>query len=210
MFRRSGFRCTASCAGWATHERGRPRFDAWLLCPAHREGYLADVRLRDGPFRAFLLTSFRHFVSKERDRARALKRGGGHAPLSIDAAEAEGLYADQPLDALDPNALRAVGPSRFWSLQWLVSATGGLGVGVHTRRSRTDFHLPDELSLLGFKTVDGFEPRRASRHRRLSHPDSFDTLHTVTVQAGPETVDLLPVFQSLLYLGSRFQSFGIR
>ena len=38
--------------------------------------YLADVRLREGRFRAFLLTSFRHFVSKERERARALKRGG--------------------------------------------------------------------------------------------------------------------------------------
>lgn len=67
--------------------------------------YLADVRLREGRFRAFLLTSFRHFLSKERDRARALKRGGGRVLLSIDAQEAEGRHADEPLNTLDPEAL---------------------------------------------------------------------------------------------------------
>ena len=84
--------------------------------------YLADVRLREGRFRAFLLTSFRHFVSKERDHARALKRGGGHAPLSIDAAEAEGRYAEQPLDALDPEALF----ERRWALTILERAMARL------------------------------------------------------------------------------------
>jgi RNA polymerase sigma factor (sigma-70 family) len=67
--------------------------------------YLGDVRLREGRFRAFLLTSFRHFLSKERDRARALKRGGGRMLLSIDAHEAEGRHADEPLETLDPEAL---------------------------------------------------------------------------------------------------------
>src|SRR5687767_13734955 len=43
--------------------------------------YLADVRLREGRFRAFLLSSFRNFLSKERDRGRALKRGGGRMLL---------------------------------------------------------------------------------------------------------------------------------
>ena len=58
--------------------------------------YLADERLREGRFRAFLLTSFRHFLSKERDRGRALKRGGGRMLLSIDAEQAEGRHADEP------------------------------------------------------------------------------------------------------------------
>ena len=84
--------------------------------------YLADVRLREGRFRAFLLTSFRHFVSKERDRARALKRGGGRAPLSIDAAEAEGRYADEPLEALDPEAVF----ERRWALTILQRAMARL------------------------------------------------------------------------------------
>ena len=74
--------------------------------------YLADVRLREGSFRAFLLTSFRHFLSKERDRARALKRGGGSVLLSIDAQEAEGRHIDEPLETLDPEALF----ERRWAL----------------------------------------------------------------------------------------------
>lgn len=84
--------------------------------------YLADVRLREGRFRAFLLTSFRHFVSKERDRARALKRGGGREPLSIDTAEAEARYADGSLQALDPEALF----ERRWALTILERAMARL------------------------------------------------------------------------------------
>ena len=71
--------------------------------------YLGDVRLREGRFRAFLLTSFKHFLSKERDRARALKRGGGRVPVSInvsiDAGEAEATHGGRASDTLDPEAL---------------------------------------------------------------------------------------------------------
>jgi DNA-directed RNA polymerase specialized sigma24 family protein len=84
--------------------------------------YLADVRLREGRFRAFLLTSFRHFVSKERDRARALKRGGGRQPLSIDRAEAEERYSDESLESLDPEALF----ERRWALTILERAMARL------------------------------------------------------------------------------------
>ena|SRR5688572_13800504 len=80
--------------------------------------YLGDVRLREGRFRAFLLTSFRHFLSKERDRARAQKRGGGRVLLSIDAQEAEGRHADEPLESLDPEALF----ERRWALTILERA----------------------------------------------------------------------------------------
>ena len=67
--------------------------------------YLGDVRLREGRFRAFLLTSFKHFLSKERDRARAVKRGGGRVPVSIDAGEAEAKHGEGAIDILDPEAL---------------------------------------------------------------------------------------------------------
>ena len=53
--------------------------------------YLGDVRLREGRFRTFLPTSFRYFLSKERDRARAQKRRGGRVLLSIDAQEAAAM-----------------------------------------------------------------------------------------------------------------------
>jgi RNA polymerase sigma-70 factor (ECF subfamily) len=84
--------------------------------------YLGDVRLREGRFRAFLLTSFKHFLSKERDRARAVKRGGGRVPVSIDAREAEARHTDDPLDTLDPEALF----ERQWALTILERAMARL------------------------------------------------------------------------------------
>ena len=72
--------------------------------------------------------------------------------------------------------------------------------------SRTDPLLRDELyALLGFKTVDGFEYPAELEDRRLSNPDAFEYLHTVTVQSGSETVDVLPVIQSLLPLNEVIQ-----
>src|SRR5262245_60391120 len=38
--------------------------------------YLADVDPARGSFRAFLLTAFKHFLSKEWEKAKAQKRGG--------------------------------------------------------------------------------------------------------------------------------------
>jgi RNA polymerase sigma-70 factor (ECF subfamily) len=106
---------------------GHPSEDALDLTQGYfarliEKDYLGDVRLREGRFRAFLLTSFRHFVSKERDRARALKRGGGCVLLSIDAQEAEGRHADEPLETLDPEALF----ERRWALTILERAMARL------------------------------------------------------------------------------------
>jgi DNA-directed RNA polymerase specialized sigma24 family protein len=42
-----------------------------------------------GKFRSFLLASLDHFLANERDRARAQKRGGGLALLSLDLAAGE-------------------------------------------------------------------------------------------------------------------------
>jgi RNA polymerase sigma factor (sigma-70 family) len=42
-----------------------------------------------GKFRAFLLSSLRHFLANERERAQAQKRGSGRPVASLDAATAE-------------------------------------------------------------------------------------------------------------------------
>src|SRR5215510_1960981 len=51
--------------------------------------FLDDVRPKEGRFRAFILVTLRHFLSNERDRSRAQKRGGGQRLLSLDASEGE-------------------------------------------------------------------------------------------------------------------------
>jgi hypothetical protein len=72
--------------------------------------------------------------------------------------------------------------------------------------SRGDSRLRDALyALLGFKNVDGFEYPAELEERRISNPDAFEYLHALTVQAGPESVDVTPVIQSLLPLSEVIQ-----
>jgi RNA polymerase sigma factor (sigma-70 family) len=61
---------------------------------------LAAAERERGKFRSFLLTSLKHFLANEWDRARAKKRGGDRSPVSIDFAIAEGRYGLQPSDEL--------------------------------------------------------------------------------------------------------------
>ena len=67
--------------------------------------YLSSVHPTKGRFRSFLLVSLRHFLSDERDRERALKRGGEKTIVSMDAEDAETGYRLQPSDHLTPETL---------------------------------------------------------------------------------------------------------
>lgn len=55
-----------------------------------------------GRFRSFLLGSLQNFLSHERDRSRALKRGGGATTISLDAETAEDRYIREPADPKTP------------------------------------------------------------------------------------------------------------
>jgi RNA polymerase sigma factor (sigma-70 family) len=67
--------------------------------------FMAGVDREKGRFRSFLLAACKHFLSNERDRARAKKRGGGRKLISIDAALAENRYRLEPADELTPEKL---------------------------------------------------------------------------------------------------------
>jgi RNA polymerase sigma-70 factor (ECF subfamily) len=58
-----------------------------------------------GKFRSFLLLRLKHFLSDERDRAGAKKRGGGQKILSLGFQNAEDQYALEPADRLSPEVL---------------------------------------------------------------------------------------------------------
>jgi RNA polymerase sigma-70 factor (ECF subfamily) len=77
--------------------------------------YLKSVDPEKGRFRAFLLACMRHFLSNERDRERALKRGGGRAPLSLDGASAEARYRNEPAHELTAERIY----HRRWALTLL-------------------------------------------------------------------------------------------
>jgi RNA polymerase sigma-70 factor (ECF subfamily) len=71
-----------------------------------------------GRFRSFLLSSFKHFLASEWHKARAVKRGGGEPPLSLDGLEAEARYALEPADTATPEAIY----DRRWALTVLDQA----------------------------------------------------------------------------------------
>ena len=80
--------------GCSSHEAGdlTQGFFAKLL----EKRYLAATDRERGKFRSFLLASFKHFMSHERERARAKKRGGGNVVFSLEAEEGEARYALEP------------------------------------------------------------------------------------------------------------------
>ncbi|MEL7498349.1 MAG: sigma-70 family RNA polymerase sigma factor [Planctomycetota bacterium] len=66
------------------------------------KNYVAAAEPNRGKFRAFLLTAFKHFVSKQREKHRAQKRGGNVTHLSLDFQQADsqfGSIADSTLTA---------------------------------------------------------------------------------------------------------------
>ncbi|HEY3860677.1 MAG TPA: ECF-type sigma factor [Verrucomicrobiae bacterium] len=58
-----------------------------------------------GKFRTFLLAALAHFLSNQRDRAAAAKRGGGQFTISLDDIEAERLRYIEPASTLSPDKL---------------------------------------------------------------------------------------------------------
>ena len=78
-----------------------------FFCQLIGRNSLESVDRSRGSFRSFLLASVNHLLANGWDKARALKRGGGRAILSLDAEEAEGRFAqesavhDSPEQAFD-------------------------------------------------------------------------------------------------------------
>ncbi len=71
-----------------------------------------------GRFRAFLKADCRFFLRDCHDRDQARKRGGGHAPISIDACAAAARYGVERADSLTPERLF----DRAWGLALLALA----------------------------------------------------------------------------------------
>jgi RNA polymerase sigma factor (sigma-70 family) len=70
-----------------------------------KKDYLKSVDQGKGRFRSFLLAAMKHFLSNERDKARAQKRGGGQSPLPLDFTGEETHLSFQPADNITPEIL---------------------------------------------------------------------------------------------------------
>jgi RNA polymerase sigma-70 factor (ECF subfamily) len=77
--------------------------------------YVRDADPERGRFRSFLLAAVKHFLSNERDRVEALKRGGGRPLVSLDLETAEGRYRVEPSHDVTPERVY----ERRWALTLL-------------------------------------------------------------------------------------------
>jgi RNA polymerase sigma-70 factor (ECF subfamily) len=66
---------------------------------------LGSVDRAKGKFRSFLLAALKNFMADERDKARAVKRGGNRRLVSLDTPGAEALYAKELADTMTPERL---------------------------------------------------------------------------------------------------------
>ncbi len=86
------------------------------------KNYVAQAQRERGRFRAFLLASMKNFLANQRDRERAVKRGGGRRIVSLDFRTAEARYAREPRDDATPERLF----ERQWTLTLLARVLDGL------------------------------------------------------------------------------------
>ncbi len=107
--------------------------------------FVRDADPARGRFRSFLLAAMRHFLSNERDRVSAAKRGGLFAIVSMEVETAEGMYTREVPDTETPDVVF----ERQWALTTLERALA---------RLRAEFKRDGKEQLLarleGFLTGD--------------------------------------------------------
>jgi RNA polymerase sigma-70 factor (ECF subfamily) len=103
--------------------------------------FLRDADPARGRFRSFLLAAMRHFLSNERDRISAEKRGGRVAIVPMEIETAEGIYTREIPDNETPDVVF----ERRWALTTLERAL---------ERLRAEFARSGKGALL--RRLEGF------------------------------------------------------
>ena len=85
-----------------------------FLAALLEKGWLRDVDEARGRFRGFLATAFRRYATKEREKGRARKRGGGVAHVSLDLEHGESQYRLEPAD-------ERWTPERIFARRWALT-----------------------------------------------------------------------------------------
>lgn len=105
-----------------------------------------------GRFRTFLLTAVSRYLSKERERKRAQKRGGGRAALSLDFDAGEVRYQLEPVDEWTPQRLY----ERRWALTVLDRVLERLGQD-YAQVGKGELFSKLKIYLTGASNVPSYE-----------------------------------------------------
>ncbi len=106
----------------------------------HRD-WLGHLQHQQGKFRSFLLTFLKHFLSDQRDRARAQKRGSGRELVSLDACETEERDHLAPSIELTPDEIF----ERRWAEAVMKKAMEQLRADYATRGQAALFDVLKDL-----------------------------------------------------------------
>jgi RNA polymerase sigma factor (sigma-70 family) len=80
------------------------------------KNYVGSAKPDRGRFRAFLITAFKHFLSKEWEKAKAQKRGAGRAPIPLDFESADSSIRIDPASGLTAE--------QIYDQQWAIALLG--------------------------------------------------------------------------------------
>jgi RNA polymerase sigma-70 factor (ECF subfamily) len=116
--------------------------------------YLQAADPSRGRFRSFLLAALKHFLSNERDRAGAIKRGGRTVVVSLEMENAEGRYSLEPPDCETPESIY----ERRWALTLLERTLARLAreaqaAGKHALFGRLEGYLTGEQDSLPYSRL---------------------------------------------------------
>lgn len=119
-----------------------------FFCSLLERRDLARLSPQGGRFRAFLLAAVKNYMANQREHERALKRGGGLAPLSIDFEQADSRWRMDPAHEL--------GPERVFERNW---ALGLLARTLEGLRSEYDLAGNSELFACLEPALEGEAPQ---------------------------------------------------
>jgi RNA polymerase sigma-70 factor (ECF subfamily) len=145
---------------------------------------------RKGKFRSFLLITLNHFLSDERTKASAQKRGGGRSIISLDAQEAEERYRLEAVDEASPDKLFG----RHWAQALLDKSLAGLREEYRAAGKGSLFEVLQHFQLGGQASLTYAEAatrlglsepavktlihRLRERHRKLVREEIAQTVST--------------------------------
>ena len=148
-----------------------------------------------GRFRSFLLTTFQHYVSRQRAKARAKKRGGDNVTFSLDFAAADSRTSWEPSGGRTPEEEF----ERRWAMHLLARVVERLEAEMHGKgksalwaslkpfllgeHGPTTYAAVAEELAMSQAAVKMAASRLRKRYRDLLHEE---IAHTV---ASPEEVD---------------------
>jgi DNA-directed RNA polymerase specialized sigma24 family protein len=133
-------------------------------------GDVAYAAARQGQLEGFLHVSVRHFLSNERDRERAMKRGGGQRLLSLDAEPEPAVLPARLVDAETPETLLARRQATRKYEDALVRLRAEMErAGCASRLSRVECYLLTDVNTGSYRRMAGEWGVRESAARVAVH-----------------------------------------